>query len=152
MKNKSILLVTVLLPGILAAQESFQETGGNQPSFLWIIIQSIFALALVIGGIVLVVWVLRQFMNRAQGSPSAQRTPEFRVLHQVDLTANHSLFAVRFFNDLLLLGEGENGMTLIHKYPDFREWDALEDNSPQVNQKFGQILKRAIGGTGTKSS
>jgi len=71
MKNKITFLFLSLLPLVASAQDKSSQSGVEQESFFWILLQAIFALALVIGGIFLIVWVLKQFMNRSQSGYGA---------------------------------------------------------------------------------
>jgi len=144
MKNKITILFLSLLPLVASAQNESSQGGVEQESFFWILLQAIFALALVIGGIFLIVWVLKQFMNRSQAGPVGA-TAEFRVVKQIPVSPKQNLYAVRFLDDLFVLGSSEKGLTQIESYHDFDRWEVFERSNPKIHNSFKQIFLGKLG-------
>gem|GEM_PF-1621255 len=144
MKNKITFLFLSLLPLVASAQDKSSQSGVEQESFFWILLQAIFALALVIGGIFLIVWVLKQFMNRSQSGYGATSN-EFRVVKQIPIAPKQSLYAVRFLDDLLVIGSSESGLTQIETYRDFDQWEVFERSNPKLQKSFKQIFMGKLG-------
>ncbi len=144
MKNKLLFLLLVMIPSLMAAQDQLQKNDTGQKSFFWILLQALFALALVIGGIFLIVWVLKQFMNRTK-SGFGPSNNEFSVLRQIPVTPKQNLYAVRFLDDLFVLGSSEQGLTKIESYREFDQWEIFERNTPKIQSSFKQIFLGKLG-------
>ena len=140
MQTKAISLFFLFLPGLTLAQSTEMPGNTSNGSFIWILIQAIFALLLMIGGIFLVVWVLKQFMNRTQRTGSGDNS-NFQVVKQIPVSPKQQIYAVRFLDDLLLLGSSENGLTKIDCYRDFDRWDLFEGNATPLQDNFKSIFK-----------
>lgn len=152
MNARLIYILLSLLPSLIYSQSSPDPEAASNSSFIWLLMQAIFALLLVIGGIFLVVWVLKQFMNRTQRGASGTST-NFRVVKQIPVTPKHQLFAVRFLDDLFILGGNESGLTKIDCYRDFDRWEVFETGASPIQDNFRNIFKGKIAGrfTGTNS-
>lgn len=136
----------LMAPVVALAQENASATAAEELSFFWIVIKAIIALLLVIGGIVLVVWVLKQFMNRAQRSNTDGQNGNFTVVQQVNLSPAHTLYAVRFLDDLLVVGGSGDGLSVIHHYPDFTRWDDIKADTSNLTQNFGEVFRNSLTG------
>jgi len=146
------ILVGFVVPAISVAQNSVADPVPEEPSFFWIVVQAFVALLLVIGGIVLVVWVLKQLMNRTQNRPAGGQNGNFTVVQQCNLSPVHTLYAVRFLDDLFVVAGTEDGLSAIHRYADFTRWDEIKADPSHVTQNFGQLFRNSLQGKFTGQS
>lgn len=141
MTQRLFITGITLSPALAIAQELEEATGGKQPSLFWIIIQSVLALALVIGGIYLVVWVLKQAMNRTSGGGGLTNREMFGVVHRSAVSPKHSIYAVRFLDDLFILAGNEENITVVHRYAQFDQWEKFESGGNSAGGSFADVLK-----------
>jgi len=148
-----IMLVIVTIPEVVFSQDIQSSGGGSEPSFIWIVIQAILALALVIAGIYLVVWVLKQAMDRSQGGGKSENTQLFGILYQSAISPKQSLYAIRFLDDLFIVAGNDEQVTVLHRYENFEGWEKLKDGTTQATGKFARLLQEKVmgvsGGSGT---
>lgn len=146
MKISLKILIGPTAPAIAFAQTSVTDSSPEAPSLFWIVAQAIFALILVIGGIVLVVWVLKQFLNHTKNRAASGQNGNFTVIQRCNLSPTHTLYAVRFLDDLLVVGGSEDKLSVIHRYTDFTRWDEIKADSSNMPQNFGQIFRNSLTG------
>ncbi len=140
--RRTLLIIGIMLrPAFGLAQEVEGTSGGSQPALIWIILQAILALALVIGGIFLVVWVLKQAMNRGGGMAGGSGGRLFGVVHRTTISPKQSIYAVRFQDDLFILAGNDERLSVIHHYSGFEAWDQFDTGASGAGSNFAEVLK-----------
>lgn len=152
MKNLSkpisqiVVLTFPILVGVNRLYGDVGETGtGNQGSgTFWLALQSVGALILVVIGIFIFVWLLKQMMTRFSGNSSMGTQAGFRVISRMSISPKHSLLAVRSFDDLLILASSDSGVTLLHRYENFEHWEDLDFQHKPVENSFGGVFRKIL--------
>jgi len=67
------------------------------------------------------------------------------VVKQIPIAPKQSLYAVRFLDDLLVIGSSESGLTQIETYRDFDQWEVFERSNPKLQKSFKQIFMGKLG-------
>ncbi len=118
----------------------------DSPSFFWVLLQTVFALAVVIAGIVGFVWLLKQLMNRtaATAQEGSNKNPQLHLVHQLPLSPKHSIYMVRVLDDLFVVSNTEEKISLLHRYEDFNQWDIIETKTTQISSGFAQFFQTAL--------
>ena len=95
------------------------------------IVRTIVGLAVVIGVIYGLTWVLKQIKSSKSASAAGSG---LETLATLPLNTHHSLHLVRAGDEIVLLGSGEAGVTPIRTYSDAeaRALGLLEDDLPEV--------------------
>lgn len=99
------------------ASES-RRVGRDGGSSLWGWLRTLAALALVVGLIFAIRWVLRRLGPGAK-APAGSET--LKVLARSSLSARHQLYAVRFGRRVVLVGMGPEGLTALGEITDADE-------------------------------
>ncbi len=138
-------MFTILGTGQIALGENTLSTPGNQePGFLWILLQSIGALLLVMVGIYVFVWLLKQLMNRTGGHMPSGISAHFQVLSRMAISPKHSLYAIRSFDDLFIVASSESEISLLHRYENFEQWDAFDVKKNAGQNGFEKLFQRVL--------
>lgn len=120
------------------------DTGEQAPGTFWLAVQSIGALILVVVGIFVFVWLLKQMMTRFSGNAPAANHAGFQVVSRMSITPKQSLYAVRSFDDLLILASSDSGITLLHRYEKFEHWDNFDFQQKPVRDNFGGMFRKLL--------
>ncbi|MBD3273892.1 MAG: hypothetical protein GF372_01200, partial [Candidatus Marinimicrobia bacterium] len=117
----------------------------ESPSFFWILLQTIFALAVVIAGIIGFVWLLKQLMNRTGNSNQDNKShSQMHLVRQLPLSPKHSIYMVRILDDLFVVSNTDEDLNLLHRYEDFNKWESIETQQTQVSAGFSQFFQGAL--------
>jgi len=128
----------------LYAEIGTTDTGKKEPGTLWLALQSIGALILVVIGIIVFIWLLRQMMTRFSGNGSVSTHAGFQVISRMSISPKHSLYAIRSFDDLLILASSDSGVTLLHRYENFEHWDNFDFQQKPVQNNFGAMFRKLL--------
>lgn len=134
----------IMFAGTSVAQIDSTAVSGGGPSFFWVLIQSVFALVVVIAGIIAFVWVLKQFMGRSVGSTGESANSELRLIQQFPLSPKQSIFLVRILDDLYVLSNSDEDLTLLHRYEEFQRWDSIELHYKPGANGFAQFFQKTL--------
>jgi flagellar biogenesis protein FliO len=137
------LLLTVA--ATVQTPDTASAFSGESPSFFWILLQTIFALAVVVAGIVGFVWLLKQLMNRtASPNQDNKSNSQFHLVRQLPLSPKNSIYMIRILDDLFVVSNTEEDLKLLHRYEDFNKWESIETQQAQVAAGFSQFFQGAL--------
>jgi len=125
-------------------QNAPSTPGDQDPGLLWTILQSIGALLVVVVGVFVFVWLLKQLMNRTGGHMTSGISSHFQVLSKVAISPNHSLFAIRSFDDLFIVASSDSGVRLLHRYENFEQWDAFDHQRSAGPNGFEKLFRKVL--------
>jgi len=120
------------------------DSGEQTPDTFWLALQSVGALILVVVGIFVFVWFLKQMMTRFSGSSSVNTHTGFQIVSRMSISPKQSLYAVRSFDDLLILASSDAGVTLLHRYENFEHWDNFDFQQKPVRDNFGGMFRKLL--------
>jgi flagellar protein FliO/FliZ len=123
-----------------AKQQASEHVGASGGS----IVRTIVGLAIVIGVIYGLTWVLKQVKTSKQASAQGAG---LTTLATLPLGTNHSLHLVRAGGEIVLVGAGEQGVTPIRTYTEAeaRKLGLLDEDSPMdgvTPEVFGKETRR----------
>jgi len=143
-RKLQMLIVAGILPRFIAAQDSGAPSEAQGDGTIWLILQSIGALLLVLAGIFVTIWLLKYLMNRTSGQLSDGLSTHFTVISKVAISPKHSIYALRSFDDLLIVGTSESGIEMLHRYENFQQWDTIDLKSPNKVSDFTSLFQKIL--------
>lgn len=141
------MTLALLLTAAAAVQtpDTASAFTSESPSLFWIVLQTIFALAVVIAGIVGFVWLLKQLMSRtASSNQDSKSNSQVQLVRQLPLSPKHSIYMIRILDDLFIVSSTEEDLNLLHRYEDFNKWESIETQQTQVSAGFSQFFQGAL--------
>ncbi len=143
-RKLKVLVMASALPQFVFAQDSGAPSEDQGVGTVWLILQSIGALLLVLAGIFVTIWLLKYLMNRTSGQLSDGLSSHFTVISKVAISPKHSIYALRSFDDLLIVGTSESGIEMLHRYENFQQWDAIDLKSPNKVSDFTSLFQKVL--------